>query len=403
MVQKVRGKFCFIPISLGNHYYTNERLNLLVRDVVPASKESVVVVCDRLRVLSYQLRVMHEREARQKADREFAEFKNRLSNCGADAAANLTVLSWHALSEQPDYADFPEFVSEVSALVNANNNICDYLDLLIRERLKRFDYPANDVNYRLQKQYIVEETALSLYFTERKKFQVEIYARKTDGLVDFLQENFADDLLGLLNKKDLDREFLPIEDFEHNTGVAQETVSSFKRFFAKCFWFIRRYETTIEIGFGLVMLALIALQTFQVKTSLDQIKHSMTLDQYQNVHEHKQRINQILLQREQGAQLAQDFLKIEIKHVLAYTIINDYENLVDLRCNTESFDDQETLWKNVQSMIIKTFSDGSPIRDFWDERKGDFSARFQTIGQLLIEQKVPLNDSVVDEVCQTEL
>src|SRR6266436_4976630 len=46
----------FIPISLGNHYYSSEILRRLLSDFVTNSKSAVVLPCDRLRLLSYRIR-----------------------------------------------------------------------------------------------------------------------------------------------------------------------------------------------------------------------------------------------------------------------------------------------------------------------------------------------------------
>src|SRR5262249_12296911 len=62
----------------------------------------------------------------------------------------------------------------------------------------------------LQLEYIIEETALSLYMTEIRGYDVEVY-RRGMGFVDYLYTERASDLLILTGKSMLNREFISLE------------------------------------------------------------------------------------------------------------------------------------------------------------------------------------------------
>jgi hypothetical protein len=52
----VEGQNIFVPISLGNHYYSVPVLRRLVNDYIRPSNLSIILICDRLRFLSYLIR-----------------------------------------------------------------------------------------------------------------------------------------------------------------------------------------------------------------------------------------------------------------------------------------------------------------------------------------------------------
>jgi hypothetical protein len=62
----------------------------------------------------------------------------------------------------------------------------------------------------LQLEYVTEETTLSLYMTEIRGFDVEVY-RRGMGFVDYLYTERASDLLILTGKFVLNREFVSLE------------------------------------------------------------------------------------------------------------------------------------------------------------------------------------------------
>src|SRR5258708_12045769 len=51
-----KGGNLFIPISLGNHYYSHDVLRRLMNDFIQPSNLSIIFLCDRLRFLSYLIR-----------------------------------------------------------------------------------------------------------------------------------------------------------------------------------------------------------------------------------------------------------------------------------------------------------------------------------------------------------
>lgn len=89
------------------------------------------------------------------------------------------------------------------------SNYIDDQVLRLSFRFTRRDYGPEIKS--IQKQYIVEETALSLYMTEIFGTATEVYRREEDGLVKFLYDECQVELGLLVGKEHLVRKFIALE------------------------------------------------------------------------------------------------------------------------------------------------------------------------------------------------
>jgi tRNA-dependent cyclodipeptide synthase len=205
------GARMFIPISLGNHYYSSEVLNVLLSHFIARSRSSVIFLCDRLRFLSYRIRGETD-DARIAANirLQLDQMNRTLINLGLSSHSNARVVDWSFLQDDPRYADVLESLQE---LMRKDPWVRDQVDRYVAQFVVRFDAPhgpRRDEAIQLQRQYLVEETALSLYMTEVRGFNVEVY-RRGMGFVDDLYAKRAVELMSLLKKSTLERKFVSIE------------------------------------------------------------------------------------------------------------------------------------------------------------------------------------------------
>jgi hypothetical protein len=85
----------FIPISLGNHYYSSEILRRLLSDFVANSKFAVVFLCDRLRLLSYRIRGEADiQRIDENIKLQLDQWTRSLINLGLGSYPNSIVASW---------------------------------------------------------------------------------------------------------------------------------------------------------------------------------------------------------------------------------------------------------------------------------------------------------------------
>ena len=68
--------------------------------------------------------------------------------------------------------------------------------------------------------------------------------------------------------------------------------------YSRISYFLKNHGKPIEIIALLLTMFFIAFQTFQMNLNIHEIKKSVVLDSHQAVHEHRQRINRILLENE---------------------------------------------------------------------------------------------------------
>jgi hypothetical protein len=201
----------FIPISLGNHYYSTKILRWVIAECVSKSSHSVIFLCDRLRFLSYRMRGATDFSGINSRIRIQIDQMNRtLVNLGLGFHPNAFVANWSLLEEDHRYGGL---LASLQEFVNADLEVSQYLNdhaIGLIGRLYRLASGTLVDPMELQREYIIEETALSLFMTEIKGYNVEVY-RRGMGFVDYLYNKRPDTLKSLTGSSALKREFVAIE------------------------------------------------------------------------------------------------------------------------------------------------------------------------------------------------
>jgi tRNA-dependent cyclodipeptide synthase len=200
----------FIPISIGNHYYSTKTLSYIRDYVLPICSSSEIVICDKLRIIIYKMRQIGDEDfIKDKVNKEVEQFKRMLNNCGISDCK--TTISTFKLTLNS--ADYDYLLSRIRILVLSDEIINEYVDVLANKLIVRFidNQLIDKKSLQLQKDYIVEETALSLYMTEVLGANVELYRREEEGLIKYLYNEHSSDLMEILNKPFLNRRFLSLE------------------------------------------------------------------------------------------------------------------------------------------------------------------------------------------------
>ncbi len=210
MVMSFSDRRLFIPISIGNHYYTNKILKRIIREITSLSSESVFFICDKLRYLTYKIRNIDEDERiKSKVKTEVHQFKQRLKNCGIENNKNNKVKTWSFLYESNDYV---RILNALNIIVNSDADIRTYLYHHSVSLMKAFfNGPSDKYDNLLQKQYIVEETALSIFMTEIYGTNIEIYRRMDEGLIVYLYKNKLAKIKDIILGKTPKRIFVSLE------------------------------------------------------------------------------------------------------------------------------------------------------------------------------------------------
>jgi tRNA-dependent cyclodipeptide synthase len=205
------GANIFIPISLGNHFYSSEVLRRLLVEFVSHSRTSIIFLCDRLRYLSYRIR------GESNLDRidvniqiQLDQITRALNNVGLGSYSNATVADWSFMQEDPRYV---ALVSSLEDFVLKDPTIHGVLGTYATQLLSRFsEKPSSEESIPIQIQYIIEETSLSMYMTEIRGFNIEVY-RRGMGFVDYLYSQRSDDVKNLTKTSKLNRIFVAMEDW----------------------------------------------------------------------------------------------------------------------------------------------------------------------------------------------
>ena len=201
----------FIPISLGNHYYSSAILRKVIDDFISKSDVSIIFLCDRLRFLSYRIRGETDiRRINSNIQIQLDQMAKTLINLGIKSCSNTTIANWSYLHEDPRYFSL---LSALEILLRKNPEVGRQLKEYAMKQIYRFggaERTISEASMHFQLQYITEETALSLYMTEIRGYNFEIY-RRGMGFVDYLYDQRSDDLKLLTGNSALTRHFISIE------------------------------------------------------------------------------------------------------------------------------------------------------------------------------------------------
>ena len=192
----VSGSRLFIPMSLGNHYYTNERLRRLYHDFAKASDSSLVFLCDHLRYLSYLIRgESNEEDIRNRVATQVVQMKVTLAHCGFVPSEKLSIQCWGDIASDVRVA---EITQKLEDLIRKDADVAKEASTSCEFFLRKFrgNSPTQKRASEIQKQYLVAETALSIYMNECVGFDYEVY-RRGAGFVDFLYESKTEEIRSL--------------------------------------------------------------------------------------------------------------------------------------------------------------------------------------------------------------
>ncbi len=214
----------FIPISLGNHYYTNKILKWIMVEVASLSSEAVFFICDKLRYLTYKIRkIEDDQKINLKVETEVHQFKQRLKNCGIENYQNYKIATWSFVS---GYRSYHHILNALGIIARNDADVDAYLnhrascliDLIFNGR-------SNQYNHSIQKQYIIEETALSLFMTEIYGTNYELYRRMDEGLIVYLYQNKLAEVKDILFGRIPKRTFVSLENLFSMGALSCKTYS----------------------------------------------------------------------------------------------------------------------------------------------------------------------------------
>jgi hypothetical protein len=179
------GSRVFLPLSIGNHYYSNQRLRRISNEIVGQSAYTVIFICDELRRLSYYVKgITDESIVAAKVALQLLQTKQTLHNCGLTKHQNLDIWSW---SNLPDQGLVFSIYKRIHALIADDQYVIHEADRHIEATVSAKNDAVSSrgqaTHYQLQ--YFALETALSIYMNEVMCFDYEVY-RRSMGIIDYI-------------------------------------------------------------------------------------------------------------------------------------------------------------------------------------------------------------------------
>jgi tRNA-dependent cyclodipeptide synthase len=199
----------FVPISLGNHYYSSAVLRSLIDHFITPSNHSIIFLCDRLRLLSYLIRGEIDLErVTTNIKSQVEQLTRALVKAGIRSCPHASIVDW---SFCQDDSRFIQLLSNLKQFIRADSTVCRKLNDQVTRLVHVHGHKGAGIEGdELQFKYITEETALSLYMTEIRGYNVEVY-RRGMGFIDYLYSERPAHLLTLTGNSVLTRRFISLE------------------------------------------------------------------------------------------------------------------------------------------------------------------------------------------------
>lgn len=171
---------------------------------------SVVVPCDRLRVLSYLAhKGVSDDQAKQKTKDECTSMIRMLDNIGISNMNNCHVIPMSAFYGDPA---LESFIDELERLISKCPGASARLEGLTDFYLEQF-YDMTDRHEQsrtIQRSNVLHAAGFGIFVTEKLGYYKEIYKEKSGLLQTYLYREHAELLKQLLGKSQLDREFVEL-------------------------------------------------------------------------------------------------------------------------------------------------------------------------------------------------
>lgn len=197
----------FIPVSLGNPFYSSRRVELIVERYVITSRASIFFVCDRLRYLALKAQGEEDAKASIRVLKITSDTVRMIEKSTSIVGSRVRVVTWEFVECKPMYRDL---VIEIERMLEVDEEVKAFFSQYLKHLVWKF-YSVGDQNtWQWQRRYIVEETAVSIYMTEVAGYNHELYVRHEYGLVDFLYKFRREALRSFLGKKRLMRRFVDL-------------------------------------------------------------------------------------------------------------------------------------------------------------------------------------------------
>jgi len=198
----------FIPVSVGNHLFSANRLEFLINFVNNQKAEANILICDTLRIMSNSMMKSYQtpQKALILANKNIKDTLRMANKVIAKTLNKNIEISTIGDIEKDDL--FWSIKGKLFDLLITDIEIYNYLENMASEKMKFLKISRTKRNILIEYGYIIEETSAALYVTEIKGFSTEIYISKLNGFIDYLQEQHESKIASFVGGEKIKRKFL---------------------------------------------------------------------------------------------------------------------------------------------------------------------------------------------------
>ena len=201
----------FIPISLGNHFYSRNRIAQLGDLFSLTEGNHIFVLCDCNRFFAYRASGVDKMISRNKVVREINDYERMLEKISRDKKTDLNITTMSQIAQDPT---FIRIGRDLNKVISHNAYLSGAFHAFTNRYLSRFYEKDLEIANaeKWQSRYVFWETVLSIYMTEVRDFSNELYKTGEGMFINFVYAECQEEIRRLLKKDSLRRKFFTLED-----------------------------------------------------------------------------------------------------------------------------------------------------------------------------------------------
>ena len=178
----------YIPVSVGNPKFSPDSLREIDSYLSSNDASATIVLFDSLRTLANLIRGDSLFEAKRKADVATNDTLQLFYKIFKESAANNEIIKSTSISNDLFVTCFK---SQIMTLLSSDVDAFKFVNKRAEKMFVRMGIEKTSYRMFVEHLYIVEETAITLYYLTRADIDHELYIKNEDGLIDYIYRNPA--------------------------------------------------------------------------------------------------------------------------------------------------------------------------------------------------------------------
>lgn len=176
----------YIPVSVGNPKFSNRNLKKVKTFLESQNLDATIVLFDSLRILTNVIKGQDLISAKKNAKIATEDLSRQIQKIFDLPNKQYVLVKSSKLMEEPNVI---KLIKLLENFLFDSKKALSIVTNRAKQTLKNLCVEETVEHIALEKKYIIEETAISLYCLSQNKGAFEIYIKKENGLIDYIFKN----------------------------------------------------------------------------------------------------------------------------------------------------------------------------------------------------------------------